>query len=57
MCDDGRQYVGTMMNVESQFRVQLRKVDRDEFTAYRWGELEAGEIVERYEEGEGVRPV
>lgn len=46
-----------MMNVESQFRVQLRKVDRDEFTAYRWGELEAGEIVERYEEGEGVRPV
>lgn len=40
------------MNVEPPFRVQIRKVDRDEFTAYRWGEIENGDIVKRYDAGE-----
>lgn len=40
------------MNPTPPFRIQIRKVDRDEFTAYRWGELEDGEIVKRYDEGE-----
>ncbi len=41
-----------MTDAAPPFRIQLRKVDRDEFTAYRWGELKDGEIVKRYDRGE-----
>ena len=40
------------MDPEPPFRVQIRKVDHDDFTAYRWGEIEGGEIVKRYDDGE-----
>jgi hypothetical protein len=33
-------------------RIQLRKIDDEEFTAHPWGELEEGEIVKRYDEAE-----
>lgn len=39
------------MDPEPPFRIQIRKVERDEFTVYRWGELEDGEIVKTYDEG------
>lgn len=39
------------MDPEPPFRIQIRKVERDEFTVYRWGEIEDGEVVKAYDEG------
>lgn len=34
------------------FKVRIDKADRDEFTVYRWGELENGQVVRTFEEGD-----
>lgn len=39
------------MNPDPPFRIQIRKVEREEFTVYRWGEIEDGDIVKTYDKG------